>query len=102
MSSDLYERIYQVVSRIPVGHVVSYGQIARHLGMPGGARTVGWAMRHCPEGLPWHRVVNSRGQISTRASADGTPIQRILLEDEGVAFGLNGCIDLAAHGWDEI
>ena len=102
MSSDIYERIYQVVSRIPAGRVVSYGQIARHLGMPRAARTVGWAMRRCPEGLPWHRVVNSQGKVSTRGSAAGTPIQRALLEEEGVEFGLSGRIDLLTHGWDEV
>ena len=102
MPLDVYERIYRVVSSIPSGRVVSYGQIARHLGMPGASRTVGWAMRHCPEGLPWHRVVNAKGEISTRASSSGTPIQRALLEEEGVVFDLRGRIDLKAYGWDEI
>jgi len=93
-----HERIYAVVARIPRGCVATYGQIARHLGMPNGARTVGWAMRHCPDGLPWHRVVNASGQTSKRAS-DGHNMQRTLLEEEGVAFSLRDRIDLDAFGW---
>ena len=100
-SPSIYDRIYAVVTRIPYGRVVTYGQIASHLGMPHGARTVGWAMRHCPEGLPWHRVVNAAGKTSQRAS-DGQQFQRRLLEDEGIEFGLNSRIDLDAFGWKEI
>ena len=96
-----YERIYEVVARIPSGTVATYGQIARHLGIPNGARTVGWAMRHCPEGLPWHRVVNASGQTSRRAS-DGHRMQRTQLEEEGVIFSLHDRIDLDAYGWKDI
>lgn len=102
MSASVYERIYAVVARVPSGRVVTYGQVARHLGMPRAARTVGWAMRSCPDGLPWHRVVNGKGEISTRGTPTGVSIQRSLLEEEGVAFDANGRIDLSRYGWDEI
>ena len=49
--------------------------------------------------VPWQRVVNSQGQISLRAGAGGE-LQRVLLEDEGVEFGINGRIDLKQFGWD--
>ena len=58
--------VYRFVRTIPRGRVVTYGQIAALLGAPRAARAVGMAMRHCPAGLPWHRVVNARGGISLR------------------------------------
>ncbi|MFB0536550.1 MAG: MGMT family protein, partial [Anaerolineae bacterium] len=57
---DFFSRVYRLVSMIPRGKVASYGQIARMLGSPRGARTVGWALHGLPEGtdVPWHRVIN--------------------------------------------
>ncbi len=101
MPADTYARVYAFLARVPAGRVVSYGQIARAIGLPNGARVVGWAMRHCPEGLPWHRVVDSKGQMLTAAGPDSVPLQRTLLEEEGVEFGLTGRVDLAQYQWDE-
>ena len=56
-TGGFFDEVYRIVARIPHGKVASYGQIARLLGRPGAARQVGWAMRHCPGGLPWQRVV---------------------------------------------
>jgi methylated-DNA-protein-cysteine methyltransferase-like protein len=67
-----------------------------------GARMVGWALRQCPEGLPWHRVLNAKGEVSARGGTLGEPIQRDLLEDEGVEFSLDGRVDLKRFGWDAI
>ncbi|NLD73175.1 MAG: methylated-DNA--[protein]-cysteine S-methyltransferase [Chloroflexi bacterium] len=100
MADAFFPRVYEVVGRVPRGRVVTYGQIAQHLGQPNGARAVGWAMRQCPEALPWHRVVNSAGRSSLRG--DGAALQRSLLADEGVAVGPSGAVDLAVFGWDEI
>lgn len=102
MSDSFYQRVYELVARVPFGKVVTYGQIARRLGMPQGARAVGWAMRQCPEGLPWQRVVNAQGGLSKGEHADYIPLQRALLEEEGVAFNLQGHINLQVYGWDEI
>lgn len=98
----VYERVFAIVASIPKGKVVTYGQIARHLGMPHGARTVGWAMRQCPPGLPWHRVINGRGRISPRGKPALESLQRILLEEEGVAFDRDGHIELRIYGWEGI
>ncbi len=100
-TTSLFTRVYLVVRRVPRGQVVTYGQIARALGMPHGARTVGWAMRVCPEGIPWHRVVNARGEISVRPTA-GFHEQRARLKEEGVRFSRTGKIDLKKYGWDRI
>ena len=102
MTSPVYERIYETLAMVPRGYVVTYGQIARHLGVLNGARTVGWAMRRCPDGLPWHRVVNSQGRISRRGADAGDSVQMAMLEDEGVIFGASERIDLSRFGWDGI
>lgn len=102
MDQEIFTRVYAVLARVPAGKVVTYGQIARHLGLVNGARMVGWALRQCPEGLPWHRVLNAKGEVSPRGGTLGEPIQRDLLEEEGVEFGLDGHVDLKRFGWDEI
>lgn len=100
MTDGLYERIYGVVRRIPAGRVATYGRVAKMAGIPKGARQVGYAMaalgrgRPRPE-VPWHRVVNAKGE----SSIGGEQIAR--LEAEGVAFDERGRIDLAQYGWDE-
>lgn len=100
-SPTLFSRVYAVVRRVPRGRVVTYGQIARALGMPHGARTVGWAMRACEGDVPWHRVVNARGEISVRPTA-GFHEQRARLQAEGVRFDRLGKIDLDRYGWKRI
>ncbi len=101
MSHDFCQRVYEIVAHIPPGRVTTYGEIARMLGRPLGSRAVGWAMRHCPAGLPWYRVVNVQGRPSVTARyPDGKPIQQTLLEEEGVAFDASGALDLAQYGWE--
>jgi methylated-DNA-protein-cysteine methyltransferase-like protein len=68
---------------------------------PLSARAVGWALHSCPEGIPWHRVVNSRGGCSTdRIPHLPAGLQRALLEEEGVLFRSNGTLDLSEYLWD--
>jgi len=97
----IFRRVYAVVRTIPRGRVVSYGMVARALGMPRGARTVGWALRACPRDVPWHRVVNAQGKISWRPSG-GHDKQRALLRHEGVRFDRQGRIDLERFGWRRV
>lgn len=90
--------IYTKVKRIPRGRVITYGQLAKLLRVPGGARTVGFAMAGCPSGrgIPWHRVVGAGGRLLPREPYASK--QRMLLETEGTTFvGMK--VDLAAHGW---
>jgi methylated-DNA-protein-cysteine methyltransferase-like protein len=81
--------------------VATYGQIARLLGAPHGARLVGWAMHGAPPGsrVPWHRVIQQGGSLSPSVSPHDPGRQRRLLEREGVTFGLDGRVDMAAHQW---
>ena len=85
------EQVYDIVESIPRGMVVSYGQIAHALGRPRAAREVGWAMRHCPEHLPWQRVVMADGAITGGEYAE---LRRALLEAEGVPFLPDGRVDI--------
>jgi methylated-DNA-protein-cysteine methyltransferase-like protein len=99
----VFERIYRQVLRIPRGRVMTYGQIARLLGDRYSPRLVGWAMHATPQdsrNIPWHRVVNSRGGISTsRVIIHQPDLQRLMLEAEGVVFDERGCCDLSLYQW---
>lgn len=100
--ASIHQRIYAVVSRIPRGRVATYGQVARLANLPGQARLVGYALSALPDRsrVPWHRVVNARGQISPRR--DGGPeadIQRELLRREKVSFDARGSIRLGHFRW---
>ncbi len=88
--------VYRWVRRIPRGRAVTYGQLARALHLPGGARTAGRAMAACPKGVPWHRVLGAGGRILVREPY--ASYQRQLLAREGVQF-FGARVDLARHQW---
>ena len=90
-----FEQVYALVARIPEGRVATYGQLAAMLGQPRGARTVGFAMRRCPEALPWQRVVRADGRIAG-GQAD---LRRAVLAREGVPFLPDGRVDVSACRW---
>jgi methylated-DNA-protein-cysteine methyltransferase-like protein len=96
-----YTRIYEVVRRIPRGRVATYGQVAALAGYPGHARQVGYALSALPSAtvLPWHRVINAKGEISLRSTAGAGLTQRMLLEREGVRFDTRGRVPLKLVGW---
>jgi methylated-DNA-protein-cysteine methyltransferase-like protein len=95
-----WSRIYAAVRRIPKGRVATYGQIAALAGLPRQARQVGYALAALRETrVPWHRVINARGEISPRSDPGPGELQRALLEREGVRFEANGRVALAAHLW---
>jgi methylated-DNA-protein-cysteine methyltransferase-like protein len=100
MSSN-YQEIYEIINDIPEGFVATYGQIARLLKRPHGARQVGYALAALRDDndVPWHRVVNARGEISQRRKAGYEDFQRVLLEYEGIDFNQDGRIDLARFLW---
>ena len=96
------QQVYAAVARIPPGQLATYGQIAELLGAYGAARQVGWALRRLPlpSAIPWHRVVNARGQISFTPSREGSDwIQRELLLAEGIPVDAAGRLPLACHRW---
>lgn len=90
-----------MVRRIPPGRVATYGQVAELAGLDGHARQVGYALHHLParSDVPWHRVLNARGEVSPRTAGDSHELQRLLLEGEGVEFDLRGRLSLAVYQW---
>lgn len=100
-SSDIRPRIYAVVKRIPRGRVATYGQIATLAGLDGHARQVGYALHDLPprSNVPWHRVINAKGEISPRSAGDSHELQRMLLESEGIEFSLDGRVALKTYRW---
>lgn len=100
-ASSAYHRIHETVRQIPRGRVATYGQIARLAGMPGQARLVGYALHSLSDRteLPWHRVINARGQISRLPDPDTALAQRALLESEGLIFDDHGRVNLTRYGW---
>lgn len=97
-----YARIYAVVRRIPRGRIATYGQVAALAGMPRHARQVGYALHALgsDSDVPWHRVVNARGEVSPRTVPGWEEVQRDLLEEEEVEIA-RGRIDLARYGWKQ-
>jgi methylated-DNA-protein-cysteine methyltransferase-like protein len=90
-----------VVRRIPRGRVATYGQVARIAGLPGHARQVGYALHSMATDrpVPWHRVVNARGEVSPRSEIGSDLIQRQLLEREGVVFNDADRLPLSRYQW---
>lgn len=96
----VYERIYRVVRQIPRGQVATYGQVGRIVDRCT-ARMVGYAMAALRgrTDVPWQRVINSKGEISTRSRGDGALRQRKLLGKEGIHFDSRGRVNLRKVRW---
>ena len=99
--SNVFDRIYRIVSRIPKGYVTTYGQVACLAGNPRWARVVGFALHvnPDPERIPCHRVVNRFGEMSEAFAFGGRNRQRELLLNEGVPFLNDGRVDLTRCMW---
>lgn len=96
------ERVIKTIRGIPPGRVMSYGQVAAAAGNPRGARQVSRVLHSMSKKheLPWHRIINAQGGISTPENAKEKGLtQRKLLEAEGVSFKDNGKIDLVIYRW---
>ena len=94
--------VLQIVARIPRGQVTSYGAVAALAGQPRAARGVGWILNRLPPDteLPWWRVVNREGGLSTYKLPGGAgPLQHDLLHREGVAFDAEGRVQDDGYWW---
>jgi len=100
-SKTNYAWIYNIVSQIPRGRVATYGQIAELAGIPGQPRRVGYALSALPKGsnVPWHRVINAKGEISLRSAPGAQGLQKKLLRQEGIVFDKEARISLARFRW---
>ena len=92
-----FARVWAIVKRIPRGRVATYGQISEMIDRRLTPVGVGWAVRAASDAIPWHRVINSGGTVSTDKATPG--LQRAMLEAEGVRFGRDGVIDLDRFRW---
>lgn len=101
-----YRQVYAVVRRIPRGRVTSYGRVARMLGRPNAARAVGYALaalankRDPAPPVPWHRVINHAGRITTPDMDGGASLQMKLLRAEGVVVSDDLRVDLSVYLWE--
>ena len=103
-----YQQVWDLVRQVPRGRVAVYGQIAKILPPPAGVNAetylefgalwVSGAVASCPDDVPWQRVVNSKGEVSEKNGADARR-HKLLLEDEGIQFGVRGRIDMKKYGW---
>ncbi|MEL7565706.1 MAG: MGMT family protein [Dehalobacterium sp.] len=97
-----FEKVYEIVRKIPEGKVATYGLIALMLGQPRNGRVVGWAMRKAPHemNLPCYRVINKSGKLAADYVFGSKELQRALLEREGVLFNRDGKVDLKRCLWE--
>lgn len=99
-----FEKVNKIVKIIPVGEVVSYGQIAHILDKPRSARQVGWALNALPKSkekdVPWWRVVNSKGFLSIKNEDVLAKFrQKELLLREGIEVSEEFLVDLKKYQW---
>lgn len=111
-SEAFFAVVWTIVQQIPEGRVSTYGQIAAMIPPPDGveppayarlgSRWVGMAMNATPpgKGIPWQRVINSRGTISLPPESPAAQEQRALLQAEGVVFGEKDAVDFEEFGWE--
>ena len=99
---NTFEKIYEVVKRIPKGRVATYGQVAALAGNRRLSRVVGYALHvnPDPENIPCYRVVNRFGEVSKAFAFGGENMQIILLRADGIKVTDEGKVDLDTYLWD--
>lgn len=100
--ANTYDLIYAVVRQIPYGRVATYGQVAELAGLMGKPRVVGYALYRVTSAdeIPWHRVINAKGEVSRSPHRNGTDyLQQTLLEEEGIEFDDAGKLNLTRYRW---
>ncbi|OGM04997.1 hypothetical protein A2715_00760 [Candidatus Woesebacteria bacterium RIFCSPHIGHO2_01_FULL_39_32] len=97
--SKFKDGVIKVVSKVPYGKVVSYGQVALYIGIPRAARQVGWTLNRMEgvENVPWWRVINNQGRISIKGSKYTAQDQRKLLIEEGVKVNDDLTLDIEKY-----
>ena len=98
---NTFDKIYDIVKKIPYGKVATYGQIATLVGNPRLSRVVGYALHvnPNPDTIPCFRAVNRFGEVSSAFAFGGKNMQIALLEKEGVKF-IEGKVDMKNHLWN--
>ncbi|WP_419875820.1 MGMT family protein [Candidatus Pristimantibacillus sp. PTI5] len=97
------QRVIAIIQAIPEGNVMTYGQIAELAGSRRGARQV-VRILHSLSGihnLPWHRVVNAKGEIAI-TDEEARYMQILYLNEEGVATSGDGRVDLGKYRYHAV
>jgi len=99
---DFFQKVYEVVRKIPFGKITTYGAIAKKIGAPKSARMVGYALNasHALDDVPAHRVVNRKGLLTGKHHFQGTNLMQQLLENEGVVVKENTVQNFDQHYWE--
>lgn len=103
--NNFYEKVYEIVKRVPTGRATSYGAIAKAIGAPGASRMVGWAMNNChlsDETIPAHRVVNRNGVLTGKHHFRHPKMMQQLLESEGIKVENDKIVDFKKVFWNPI
>ena len=101
--SSFYEKVYEVVRKVPASRVTTYGAIARYLGSGKSSRMVGWAMNNShlvKPAVPAHRVVNRSGLLTGKHHFETPTLMQELLENEGIAIRDNQIDSFEQYLWD--
>lgn len=98
--TDFTLNVIKIIQNIPYGKVMTYGQIARAVNSPRSARQVVRILHSMSEKyeLPWHRVINSKGELGFR-DEEMFLIQKMLLKGEGVIFITDRSVSLKDYLW---
>lgn len=93
-----FDKVYDLVAKVPKGKVTTYGALSKLVGVD--PRVIGFALHQNkdPKNIPCHRVINSKGMISSGYAFGGPNIQKQMLETEGIVFDKKGKVDLKSFG----
>lgn len=100
-SGSFKDKVIQVILKIPKGKVTTYGTVATLAGLPRGGRLVGGILHHNSDkmNLPWQKIVNRHGFISTKCLEHPKAAQKAPLEQEGVEVSDDLVVNLEKYGW---
>lgn len=99
IDNDLFvQRVYDIVTKVPKGQVITYGIVALMAGIPRAAQQVGWIAHWGPTRLPWQRVVNRFGGLASGYPGDRQG-HKVDLEKEGIEVQADMTVDLAKYLW---
>ncbi|MFC2130145.1 MGMT family protein [Bacteroidota bacterium] len=99
-NQDFFQKVYEIVRKIPVGNVTTYGNIAKAIGIKSSARMVGWALNSVAGdmSIPCHRIINRNGYLTGKMYFATPSLMRELLESEGIEFD-GDRVNLEKHLW---
>lgn len=93
------DEVKAIIEQIPYGRVTTYGTVAILAGLPKGGQLVGAILHQTGDQLPWQRVINRHGFISTKCLEHPKLLQKALLAEEGVEVSDDFIVNLDKYGW---